>query len=238
MLVDAALRVNELTLIFTENMLFEELRLVVRLPFTKEKQAMCWTTIVFYCSCLKLETTSIVEANGKEELNAKSRYSDAPEQKKSDVQLSKRRGACSFCTTKSYFSNKVAQKRREKVEKVSYNSPEGEKKGTPFFVTHKAKATPASIDTLKKDVIQAMKKANIASTWSAHSIRAATASKVRNLGVNLQRTLDFGRWASADTFVKHYFRREFYKEESAENDKKPIWWVIRSQATPIEAPSA
>ena len=106
--------------------------------------------------------------------------------------------------------------------------------GTPFLVTHKAQAAQASLDTIRKDVIQAMKDARIPTIWTVHSIRGATVSKIRNLGVDLQRVLDFGRWSVPSTFLQHYFRRNFYKEESSENNKKPIWWVIRARATEVE----
>lgn len=234
LLVDGALRVNELTSVYTENMEFGDRRLIIKFPFTKEKRRLCWTTVYFYCSCLEFDQSSNGRETQEELMSAKKEKEHVAEEGKSDVQRERKEGACSFCTARAYFLDKRVVKRRERAGKVKYETPEGFKLGTPFLVTHKAQAAQASLDTIRKDVIQAMKDARIPSIWTVHSIRGATVSKIRNLGVDLQRVLDFGRWSVPSTFLQHYFRRNFYKEESSENNKKPIWWVIRARATEVE----
>ena len=177
--IDGAMRVNELAKMYLENFTFELKEVTVRVCFTKEKQQNAWTGFRFFCSCV----------SGLK-----------PE-------LSWRQEACTYCTLKAYAERKRVVARREKVVKCSYTAPEGDKLGTPFFVTHKNKAKGLSVNSIRSDVLKVMAGAGLEDSWNPHSLRGAVTSKLFNLGIDEKRVLQFGRWSNVKTFRENCYRQ-------------------------------
>lgn len=205
--IDGAARVNELTKMFIENFEFGLTEVSIRVYFTKEMQHSDWTIFQFFCSCV----------SGQE------------------PDLLWRQEACTYCALKAYYEHKTVKARRSKVGKLEYKTPKGTLMGTPFFVTHKNKAGPTSVNSLQADVGKSMRSAGIPSAWKVHSLRGAVTSKLRNLGVEEKRVLQFGRWSNAKTFNTSYFRQCFYKEASSQLSTEPLWKLLRLPVTLMDA---
>ena len=187
MLLDGGLRGNELCRVFTENIRLFPKRVDIKIPWPKEKKKKEWARISLHCSCSakKLEN----KMGGRNEDDAFT---------ESDTPLW-RRLCCSFCCFRSYYLHDTVRKRRSKCEKISYESMEGTKLGTPFLVTHKSKARLISLPSIRKEVASRLRGANIDPIWTVHSIRGAGVSKLYNLGVCMDRCVEYGRWSNRDT---------------------------------------
>lgn len=106
-----------------------------------------------------------------------------------------------------------------------------------LFLTHKNKPKALSLDRIRNDLKLTMNDCGLKKEWSPHSIRGASSSKCINLGLDLERVLNHGRWASAKTFYNHYLRVQFYVEGSSENAKWPIWRAVRERVQTLDEQS-
>ena len=111
---------------------------------------------------------------------------------------------------------------------------EGKKLGTPFLVTHKLKAKAIALVSIRKEVALKQRKAGIDKVWSVHSLRGAGVSKLFNLGVSMERCMEYGRWSNRETIEKFYLRKAIYRERSELNNRLPLWEVLRTATTSVE----
>jgi hypothetical protein len=111
---------------------------------------------------------------------------------------------------------------------------DGLRKVKPFLVSHRGAATSLSIESLRKDLTEVMRQANIEEIWTPHDIRGAVASKLINLQAGDARVLQLGRWKSRRTLDLHYFKQAFYAEADPNNVKKPLRELLRMKVTQID----
>lgn len=221
LLLDGGLRGNELAKIFMENIEIEDKKIAIKFPWTKEERKTKWTHLHFYCSCIvqKSPSSGGVDKNEGQDL--------------ADAHLW-RPSACSVCSLKRYVEHPTVIARRKKVPKVRYDSPLGEIEGSPLFITHKQKAKAIALKSMITQIKAVMKKAKIPPVWKVHDCRGATVSKLFNLGCDMRRCMKFGRWSSTKTLEDHYLKQAVYKESSEDNNKLPLWEVLRMKATLVD----
>ena len=131
LLMDAALRVDDLTRFFVENMQITDKRLEIRASCTKELKQLGWCTITVFCSCSPWKKEKKNQGQtGKEGSRELSESARSPGSGLGPHVEAWRRNCCAFCSTKAYLEHKTAARRRKKV-KIAYSCPEGEKKEHP-----------------------------------------------------------------------------------------------------------
>lgn len=223
LLLDGALRGNELRKIFVENITFMDKKAQIKIPWTKEAKRKEWSFLTFHCSCASRGFDPQLDvddaARGQCLLE-----SDTPVW---------RPFACTFCSLKTYVTAPIVAKRRRKVPKQWYTC-EGKKQGSPLLITHKGKASLLSLASIRKEVTKRMREAGINQIWNVHSLRGAAVSKLWNLGVSLERCLKFGRWSNKETLEKYYLKTTSYKEKTTRNDSLPVWELLRLKTTIID----
>lgn len=142
--------------------------------------------------------------------------------------------ACTVCTLKEYYNRIRVRNRRKKAKKMKINTPDGSKLCSPLLVSHRGKAAAISIGTIRKDLQGVMVRAGIDPVWTPHDLRGSVASKLINLQAGDERVMQLGRWKSRQTMMKHYFRRSFYIEASRDNEKKPLWKLLRETVRKVD----
>ena len=227
LLLDGALRVNELSKIFVENIKLGDNKAQIKLPWTKEERSKKWTYIEFHCSCFAVQKVGPVEnkQEDQDELDF-----EEPFRKSGPLW---RTLCCSFCSLKFYLSNPRVIARRRKVKKIAYESPDGKlQEGSPLFITHRSTAGAIATKSLSKRIKLLMEEAGVdTKVWSVHSCRGAAVSKLYNMGCSKRRCMEFGRWSASSSLERYYLKQARFKEKSHLNKDLPSWELLRRKAT-------
>ena len=221
LLLDGGMRGNELVKIFTENIKLYPKKAEVKIPWLKEKKRKEWSIVNIYCSCV---------AKKLDKVNSGLEAKDLDDVAETDTPLW-RRFACALCFFRAYLLHPTVVKRRRNCSPVRYECLEGKRWGTPYLVTHKSKAKAIALVSIRKEIAGRLRKAGLDPVWSVHSIRGAGVSKLYNLGVCIDRCMEYGRWSNKETIEKHYLKRTSYPQFAILNNSLPLWEVLRIETT-------